>query len=75
MSKESMFDSRLFNQSEGISSGFRGGDDEGNFFVYMIESKYGISLTLQFLFCSIQSLRQEIVCWRIFLNLPSKDGS
>jgi SNW domain-containing protein 1 len=29
MSKESMFDSRLFNQSEGISSGFRGGDDEG----------------------------------------------
>ncbi|KAI9283605.1 SKIP/SNW domain-containing protein [Umbelopsis sp. AD052] len=28
MSKESMFDSRLFNQSEGISSGFRGGDDE-----------------------------------------------
>jgi SNW domain-containing protein 1 len=32
MSKESMFDSRLFNQSEGISSGFRGGDDEGKHF-------------------------------------------
>lgn len=44
MSKESMFDSRLFNQSEGISSGFRGGDDEGRVCSIWLIVSYGIGI-------------------------------
>jgi SNW domain-containing protein 1 len=32
LSKESMFDARLFNQSEGLDSGFK--DDEGNYYIF-----------------------------------------
>jgi SNW domain-containing protein 1 len=33
MSKESMFDARLFNQSEGLDSGFK--DDEGKYYIFI----------------------------------------
>jgi len=41
LSKESMFDARLFNQSEGLDSGFK--DDEGN--IFSIYINYMIDLT------------------------------